>query len=99
MAYSQQSHGIFTIVFLDQGMSHGILAIVCLDQGMSRGIFTKSVPESMDGTWHIHNIVFWFCLMLNVPVNNFSVMLGRSHCFLGITSTFGGGGGGGGGGG
>ena len=32
----------------------------------------------------------WFGLMLNVPVNNFSVMLGRSHCFLGITSTFGG---------
>ena len=22
---------------------------------------------------------FWFGLMLNVPVNNFSVMLGRSH--------------------
>ena len=32
--------------------------------------------------------------MLNVPVNNFSVMLGRSHRFLGITSTWGGGGGG-----
>ena len=30
------------------------------------------------------------CLMLNVQVNNFSVMLGRSHRFLGITSTFGG---------
>ena len=28
------------------------------------------------------------CLMLNVPVNNFSVMLGLSHSFLGITSTF-----------
>ena len=26
--------------------------------------------------------------MLNAPVNNFSVMLGRSHRFLGITSTF-----------
>ena len=26
--------------------------------------------------------------MLNVPVNNFSVMLGRRHRFLGITSTF-----------
>ena len=31
--------------------------------------------------------------MLNVQVNNFSVMLGRSHRFLGITSTWGGGGG------
>ena len=27
--------------------------------------------------------------MLNVPVNNFSVMLGWSHRFLGITSIFG----------
>ena len=27
----------------------------------------------------------WFSLMLNVPVNNFSVTLGRSHRFLGIT--------------
>ena len=31
-------------------------------------------------------LVGW--LILNVPVNNFSVMLGRSHRFLGITSTF-----------
>ena len=29
-----------------------------------------------------------FVLMLNVQVNNFSVMSGRSHRFLGITSTF-----------
>ena len=29
------------------------------------------------------------CLILSVPVNNFSVMLGRSHRFLGITSTSG----------
>ena len=28
-------------------------------------------------------------LVLNVPVNDFSVMLGRSHRSLGITSTFG----------
>ena len=38
----------------------------------------------------------WFGLMLNVPGNNFSVMLGWSHRFLGITSTFSLGGGGGG---
>ena len=31
------------------------------------------------------NLVY---LMLNVPVNNFSVMLGWGHCFLGNTSTF-----------
>ena len=29
-----------------------------------------------------------FVLWFNVPVNNFSVMSGRSHRFLGITSTF-----------
>ena len=28
-------------------------------------------------------------LILNVPVNNFSLMLGWNHRFLGITSTFG----------
>ena len=31
-------------------------------------------------------IVCLFVLMLNVTVNNFSVMSGGSHCFLGITS-------------
>ena len=30
----------------------------------------------------------WFGLMLNVPVNNFSVMLGRSHRFLCTTSIY-----------
>ena len=33
-------------------------------------------------------ILFLFGLRLYVPVNNFSVMSGRSHRFLGITSTF-----------
>ena len=37
----------------------------------------------------IEGFGFWFGLMLYAPVNNFSVMSGRSHCFLGITSTFG----------
>ena len=32
---------------------------------------------------------FFFLLWFNVPVNKFSVMLRRSHLFLGITSTFG----------
>ena len=31
----------------------------------------------------------WFWLLFNVPVNNFSVMLGLSHCFLGIYQYFG----------
>ena len=34
--------------------------------------------------------LMFFGLMLNAPMNNFSVMLGRSHRFLSITSTFGG---------
>ena len=40
---------------------------------------------------HAVKLVDWLvgCLILNVPVNNFSFMLGRSHRFLGITSTFG----------
>ena len=36
-----------------------------------------------------HVFLFLFLLWFNVPVNNFSVMLRRSHLFLGITSTFG----------
>ena len=35
------------------------------------------------------NVGWLVDLILNVSVNNFSVMLGRSHRFLGITSTFG----------
>ena len=39
--------------------------------------------------WHSLSLPYnYFVLMLNVPVNNFSVMLGRSHHFLGITSTW-----------
>ena len=32
-------------------------------------------------------VFFLISFRFNVPVNNFSVMSGRSHCFLGITST------------
>ena len=39
--------------------------------------------------------LYWLGLRLYVQVNNFSVMSGRSHRFLGITSTLWGGGGGG----
>ena len=35
----------------------------------------------------LYNLVL-VLLSLNVPVNNFSVMSGRSHRLLGITSTF-----------
>ena len=36
----------------------------------------------------LHSCRCVFVLMLNVPVNNFSVMLGQSHHFLCLTSTF-----------
>ena len=36
-----------------------------------------------------HSILF-VCLRLNVPVNTFSVMSGRSQCLLGLNSTVGG---------
>ena len=41
----------------------------------------------------IHNLLFelfglvW--LLFNVPINTFSVMLGRSHCFIGVYQYFG----------
>ena len=44
--------------------------------------------QIMLGSVKVDKLVGWLILILNVPVNNFSVMLGRSHRFLGITSTF-----------
>ena len=38
---------------------------------------------------NLHKLLCLFVLRFNVPVNNFSVMSGRSHYFMGITSTFG----------
>ena len=54
---------------------------------MEKKIFEGFLMTNIPIIWKL------FGLMLNVPVNNFSVMLGRSHRFLGITSTLGGGGG------
>ena len=51
-----------------------------------------AVTEQLISALLYSPVCFWFGLMLNVPVNNFSVMLGRSHRFLGITSTIWGGG-------
>ena len=52
----------------------------------------KAIMKQTEET--IKQILFLVCSKLKIPVNNFSVMLGWSHRFLGITSTFGGGGGG-----
>ena len=42
----------------------------------------------VEGNYEYCFFFFFFLLWFNVPVNNFSVMLRRSHLFLGITSTF-----------
>ena len=39
--------------------------------------------------FHVVVFVVVFFIVILRPVNNFSVMLRRSHLFLGITSTFG----------
>ena len=41
------------------------------------------------GNYVFETFVCLFVLRLNVPVNNFSVMSGRSQLFLGLTSTVG----------
>ena len=49
----------------------------------------KAIMKQTEET--MKQILFFFCLFglrLYVPVNNFSVMSGRGHRFLGITSTF-----------
>ena len=51
------------------------------------GVFWVQILPPSPSFFIFLNIV-WFGLMLNVPVNNISVMLGRSHRFLGITRTF-----------
>ena len=34
--------------------------------------------------WFYCQVCVWFGLILNVPINNFSVMLGQCHHFLGV---------------
>ena len=59
-----------------------------IDPSFHYGIDQVSLFQSLKNTFKCsaRRLVY---LMFNVPVNNFSVMLGRSHHFLGITSTFG----------
>ena len=54
------------------------------------GLFMKAfINLLMSGSCSVHECLYvLFVLMLNIPVNNFSVMPGQSHRFLGITSTF-----------
>ena len=57
-------------------------------------LLLEPIPKVWTELLHYCFKMFVFCFVLfwlwfNVPVNNFSVMLRRSHLFLGITSTFG----------
>ena len=62
------------------------------DHNMFRSQQQKGVVNERIGTYENTALqpieVVLFGLRLYVPVNNFSVMSGRSHHFLGITSTF-----------
>ena len=50
----------------------------------------KAIMKQTEETMKTDIVFFFVCLKLNVTVNNFSVMMGRSHRFVCITSTFGG---------
>ena len=58
-------------------------------------VMQKVCPNGLHPSVHLARdvlCILLICLVhliLNVPVNNFKVMLGRGHRFLGITSTFG----------
>ena len=42
--------------------------------------------ERHTNSWKLVSVLVW--LLFNVPVNDFSVMLGLNHCFLGIYQYF-----------
>ena len=70
----------FIAMVCGTAISDGMQALVQTDGGYSE---TLLVPDAVkQGCWLVGGFI------LNDPVNNFSVMLGRSHRFLGITSTF-----------
>ena len=51
-------------------------------------LVARILLASILGSLPLLSFVCLYVLMLNIPVNNFSVMLGWSHRFLGITSNF-----------
>ena len=53
--------------------------------GITLGFQTEGDTPGFKIFFTDHGLV---CLMLNASVSNFSVMLGLSHSFLGITSNF-----------
>ena len=59
---------------------------------VSKQVRRKPSCTSTEAGWTLEILLsgFIFCLFvlrLNVPVNNFSVMSGRSKCFMGLIST------------
>ena len=69
----------FVVVVFFGKKSHIFVKFICIISTM----YANTSPSTFC-------IALPFVLRLNVPVNNFSIMSGRSHRFLGITSTFGG---------
>ena len=74
---------IVTLVFSHLGFWSGNLFLIA-----SFPDLCLLVPFYLKSTF-IFFFFFFFVLRLNIPVNNFSVMSGRSQLFLGLTSTVG----------
>ena len=62
---------------------------LCVIKCMMVTAFTRKETEFLLSLVMHLSFVCLFVLRLNIPVNNFSVMSGRSQRFLGLTSTVG----------
>ena len=71
-------------IFFISDIYYCIDTIILSNKQVAKLIYSYAVDSVR--TLLIDKNGFWFGLRLNVPVNNFSVMLGRSHHFLGIIS-------------
>ena len=85
--------------FIGKKLGHtAVSSLTCDPLNLARGAsgknckfanFNMAVLSKTDVSRKMPKYFFFFLLLFNVLVNNFSVMLRRSHLFLGITSTFG----------
>ena len=94
IAFSRQPHGmeeskvISRRIFWNVSRSLVLLEVGKVQKEKSLGLWSKSLEIYIQfERFMCFGLFVWF--LFNVPVNNFSVMLRRSHLFLGITSTFG----------
>ena len=63
-----------------------------IPKAIQNPVMQKVCPNGLHSLVHLARdvlCILLICLVLNVPVNNVTVMLGQGHRFLGITSTFG----------